>query len=69
MNYKKNITINTKDGITISFAHEGGNAVQLFIYDEEDKMIRDFYLSWEVLQDVGAEMCDYAEYVKEVLNG
>jgi hypothetical protein len=69
MNYKKNITLNTKDGITISLGHPGSNVVEVFVYDEEDKMISEFMLSAEVLEDIGVEMAKYGEFIRKSNNG
>ena len=65
MNYKKQVTLDTKDGITISLGHQGGNVVEIFIYDEEDKRLADFMLSAEVLEDVGVEMAKYGEFIRK----
>ena len=65
MNYKKNITLETKDGITISLGHPGSNAVEVFVYNEEDKMISEFTLSAEVLEDIGVEMAKYGEFIRK----
>jgi len=65
MNYKKNITLDTKDGITISLGHQGLNVVDVFVYNEEDKMISEFMLSAEVLEDIGVEMAKYGEFIRK----
>ena len=69
MNYKKRITLDTKDGIRISLGYQGANVVELFIYDEEDEMLTNFMLSAEVLEDIGVEMVKYGEFVRKMSNG
>jgi len=69
MNYKKQITLDTKDGIRISLGYQGANVVELFIYDEEDEMLTNFMLSAEVLEDIGVEMVKYGEFVRKMSNG
>ena len=69
MNYKKQITLDTKDGIRISLGYQGANVVELFIYDEEDEMLTNFMLSAEVLEDIGVEMAKYGEFVRKTNNG
>jgi hypothetical protein len=69
MNYKKRITLDTKDGIRISLGYQGANVVELFIYDEEDEMLTNFMLSAEVLEDIGVEMAKYGEFVRKTNNG
>lgn len=68
MNYKKQITLETKDGITISLGYQGGSVVDIFIYDEEDKMLSNFMLSAEVLEDIGVEMAKYGEFIRKTNN-
>lgn len=68
MNYKKQITLETKDGITISLGYQGGNVVDIFLYDEEDKMLSNFMLSAEVLEDIGVEMAKYGEFIRKINN-
>jgi len=65
MNYKKQVTLDTKDGITISLGYQGGNVVEIFVYDEEDEMLTDFLLSAEVLEDLGVEMAKYGEFIRK----
>jgi hypothetical protein len=65
MNYKKQVILDTKDGIKISLGHQGGNVVEIFIYDEKDKILTDFMLSAEVLEDVGVEMAKYGEFIRK----
>jgi len=69
MNYKKQVTLDTKDGIRISLGYQGANVVELFIYDEEDEMLTNFMLSAEVLEDIGVEMSKYGEFVRKMNNG
>jgi len=69
MNYKKNITLETKDGITISLGHQGSNVVDVFVYNEEDKMISEFMLSAEVLEEIGVEIAKYGEFIRKNSNG
>ena len=69
MNYKKQITLDTKDGIRISLGYQGANVVELFIYDEEGEMLTNFMLSAEVLEDIGVEMVKYGEFVRKMSNG
>ena len=69
MNYKKQVTLDTKDGIRISLGYQGANVVELFIYDEEDEMLTNFMLSAEVLEDIGVEMVKYGEFVRKMSNG
>lgn len=68
MNYKKQITLETKDDITISLGYQGGNLVEIFIYDEEDEMLSNFMLSAEVLEDIGVEMAKYGEFIRKTNN-
>ena len=68
MNYKKQVKLYTKDGITISLASQGVNVVQLFIYNEEDECLTDFMLSAETLEDVGVEMAKYGEFIRKTNN-
>ena len=65
MNYKKSITLDTKDGIVISFGNQGSNVVEVFIYDSEDNLLTDFMLSAEVAKSVGFEMMGYAEHIMD----
>lgn len=69
MNYRKNITLETKDNITISLGYQGGNVVELFFYDEEDEMLTNFMLSADVLEDIGVEMAKYGEFIRKSSNG
>ncbi len=65
MNYKKQVILDTKDGIKISLGYQGGNVVEIFMYDEEDEMLTNFMLSAEVLEDVGVEMAKYGEFIRK----
>ena len=65
MNYKKSITLDTKDGIVISFGYQGSNVVEVFIYDSEDNLLTDFMMSAEVAKAVGFEMMEYAEHIMD----